>query len=208
MMHEPTDMTERTEQPEPEPEPEPERLMTRLVDGEASVGDRARFETLADEERGLWRDLALRQLEMGLLARRVAGHTAGADRIELPPRRSWTTLSVTLSGWAALLVLGLLWVTFAGEAVPATNGSRPVPAAGEAVPHRVLTPQEHLQAYLQAEHVLGELAPVLLDTDDLGDGTLRLRYLRRIEEHIVIDEPLEHYVDEAGRLVVDPPKKE
>ena len=56
---------------EERPATETDRLITRLIDREASGTERDRFERLAEGDASLWRDLAVRQFEMGLLADRV-----------------------------------------------------------------------------------------------------------------------------------------
>ena len=59
-----------------DPELEVEILITRLVDGEGTEEDRLRFDHLAASEPTLWRQLALRQQDMTLLAEQVRDATA------------------------------------------------------------------------------------------------------------------------------------
>jgi hypothetical protein len=189
-----------------EPMDQAEILMTRLVDREASGAERDRFERLADDDRSLWRDLALRQLDMGLLGDHVAQRTAEADKVDLPaPPRRWVNLGVTLSGWAAVIVLGLVWaLATPGDRVDPGDSLRQVtgPAPGESVSDP-MTPEEHLLRYLQRDGILGELDPVLMEAEELPDGRVRLRYVRRIEEYLDIDDPLVDYEDLIEGLKVD-----
>ncbi|MHC4427809.1 MAG: hypothetical protein ACYS0D_04300 [Planctomycetota bacterium] len=194
-----------------EPMNQTEILMTRLVDREASGAERDRFERLADDDRSLWRDLALRQLDMGLLGDRVAQQTSEADKVELPaPPRRWVNLGVTLSGWAAVIVLGLVWALATpgdrvepGDSVRQVTGSPPDESASDP-----MTPEEHFLRYLQRDGVVGEWSPVLLVTEELPDGRVRLRYVRRIEEYLDIDDPLVDYEKLIEGLKLDDEKEQ
>ncbi len=182
-----------------------EVLIGRLVDGEATPQDHQDFDRLAAGETGLWRTLALRQLEMTMLSERVLARTGAADRIEVAPGpRRRLNLPLMLSGWAAVLVLGAWWAVSVGRGDGASSPARLEPVGSAAVEGGRLTPDEHLQQYLQAAFVLGELDPVLLDRETLEDGRHRLRILRRIEEYIDISSPPEALVDDRGRLAIDP----
>ena len=184
-----------------------EILMTRLVDREASGAERDHFERLAEGDGSLWRDLALRQLDMGLLGDRVAQRTAEADRVELPaPPRRWVNLGVTLSGWAAVIALGLVWaLATPGDRVDPGDSVRPVTApADDGSASDPLTPEEHLRLYLQRDGVLGELSPVMMTAEELPDGRVRVRYVRRVEEYVDIDDPLADYEGFVEGLKVGP----
>jgi hypothetical protein len=109
------------------------------------------------------------------------------------------------SGWAAVLMLGLWWAVTTGPG-EVGRGGRALPEPVVA-PDRgwVLTPDEHLDKYLEADFVLGELDPILLDQEPLGDGRHRLRIIRRFEEYIDISTPPEAIIDDdTGKLSLDP----
>lgn len=198
--------------PEPEHderrEVDAETLIGRIIDREATPGDCEAFERQASADPILWRALAVRHLDMAMLSDRVAEHTAAAERVDVRARgarRPPVSLLVTLSGWAAVLVLGLWWAVVvagggdAGRApAPVRSVAEPPAAAGP------LTAEEHYRRYLQADFVLGELDPVLLETEQLPEGRVRLRFIRRIEEYATVDSPLSDVVDAQGRLKVDP----
>ncbi len=185
---------------------ETETLIGRLIDGEATPQDQEAFEQMADRETMLWRTMALRQLDMTMLSERVRDRTDVAERIEVTPNpRRRLNVPLMLSGWAAVLMLGLWWAVAAG---PGEGGGRallePV-VAPDLARERELTPDEHLDRYLQADFVLGELDPHLLDQEPLGGGRHRLRIMRRIEEFIEISTPPEAIIDDdTGKLKRSP----
>jgi hypothetical protein len=191
-----------------QPEVEADTLIGRIVDREATSGDCEAFERMASVDPILWRALALRHLDMALLSDRVGEHTDAAERVDLRfrwPRRPAVNLLVTLSGWAAVFVVGVWWAVIVagrGDAGPAASPVQSVaepPVAGEQ-----LTAGDHYDKYLEAEFVLGELDPILLDTESLPDGRYRLRFIRRIEEYVDIDAPTTGIIDDTGNLTVDP----
>lgn len=159
---------------------EAETLVGRLLDREATMEERRRFEGLASTDPALWRALAERQLDMDLLAQGIEEHIGAADRIEVSlaaPRRlaGWAT---TFSGWAAALLLGITWTVLSARAPERSAMITDAPLL-----EKDLSPQEHLKEYLRAEHVVGVLAPILLETEQLPDGRYRMRIIRRIEEY-------------------------
>ena len=221
---------ERASREEARPLPEVDVLIERLIDGEAGSEERARFRRLAEADRDLWQRLAERQQERLDLTGAFEAEVTAADRIELPELEPdqqlgrpvdrlgnapglgtgrWTgrfgdrfIIGGAAIGWAAALVMAALWL------VPAPP-SREAPQEGQAVRTWTTspaerTPDEHLAAYLTAPNVLGELEPVVLEVEELGDGRTAIRYLRRIEEFAFVpsEDPLP--LTERGRLTVDP----
>ncbi len=179
-----------------EQELEAERLLDRIVDSEASSEDRARFELLADRESLLWRTLALRQQEMAVLAESVAQRIEGAEQIDLSPghERRRINLSVTLSGWAAVVILGLWWALLGGGGGEGGRGPDGLlPAADFGAGALPLTAEEHFRKYLEAGRreglVIGELDRILLQTEPMSDGRYRIRFVRRIEQYAVEESP-------------------
>jgi hypothetical protein len=190
------------------PEVEADTLIGRIIDREATSGDCESFERLASADPILWRALALRHLDMAMLSDRVVEHTDAAERVELRsrwPRRPAVNLLVTLSGWAAVFVVGVWWAVVVAGGGDAETTSSPVQSVAEP-PGAVeqLTARDHYERYLEAKFVLGELDPILLDTEPLPDGRYRLRFIRRIEEYVVIDAPTTEIIDATGGLTIDP----
>jgi hypothetical protein len=180
-----------------------EMLIGRLIDGEASDADRVAFERLAAAEPQLWRRLAQRQEEAAALSARVREATDVALRIEAPGRErarapAWRA-AVSYSGWAGVVLLAAAW----GLALLPRGGTGVDPRqAGGLRGQSALPPDALLQAYLEADFIVGEMAPTLLAVEERADGRERLRYLRRIEEWVDVDGPAP--VNELQELTVSP----
>jgi len=181
---------------------ESETLIGRIMDHEATGNDRRRFEQLADVDPDLWRRLAIDQIDMGLLAGRVREATAPADRVDVPPARGRRNLALVFSGWAAVLVLAGCWAFVAGMS-DQMQRHRLDPAAASA-PQQILDPQDHLRLYLASEFVVGELDPILMETEPLEQGRHRIWFIRRIEEFVDIDTPLDAVIDPRGKFKGNP----
>ena len=166
-------------------------LIGRIIDLEATDKDQQHFEQLATADPSLWRTLAARQQDMAVLANRVTEETAGVNSVELPAIAPATGIRWTLaySGWAAVLVIAALWAI------------RPSGTSNPAVQQ---TADEHFEEYRKAPFVQNELDPILMDTEELPDGRLKLYYMRRVEETVVIDRPLEDVVDEEDHFKIPP----
>ncbi len=177
---------------------EVERLLERIVDSEASLEDCARFEQLADRESLLWRTLALRQQEMVVLAESVAKRIEGAEQIDLSPghERRRINLGVTLSGWAAVVIGGLWWALLGGGGSAGEGGRGPdelLSAVDSGAGALALTAEEYYRKYLEVGRreglVIGELDPILLQTEPMPDGRHRIRFVQRIEVYAVVESP-------------------
>ena len=186
-----------------------ERLMTRLVDREATADDRAQFELRATAEPTLWRDLAQRLQDAHDLHVGVERAIAPALDVELPssrimPRR--VTAPLAMSGWAAVLILTATWTILAMTGRIGT-GPAPTPGGvdGNDLIRATFTPEDAYNEYIgQAPYVLGELEPMILDVEELSDGRIAVRFMRRIEEVLLLDADRELPVDETGALLTDP----
>ena len=122
-----------------------------------------------------------------------------AGTVELPrwrppvsfPRR-WTAAP----GWIAAAVVALLWLGFGRAALPP-----PVAAPVS------LTTAEALDRYIAAGvlegRVIAELPTVMVESRPLEDGA-EILFVRRVLERAVVDQIIEHDVDEAGRIVERP----
>ena len=213
-----------------------ERLITRLIDGEADDASMAAFARRAQAKPAL----VLRLLEVqrssvqlaaaferrtqrlgatalssgAHVARSQAGmpgmHSAPAAR---EPRRPmpWPHWSAW-SGWAAAAVLCLFLLPGALSSGPAADPGEQRPQLTEApqkAPFKTDRPDDLLRDYLRADHVLGNLEPILIETATLPDGRLAMVYLRRIEEVAIfdlasLDADRQPRVDEHGALSQDP----
>ncbi len=176
---------------------ESETLIGRIVDHEATGADRRRFEQLAGGDPDLWRRLALDQIDMGLLAGRVREATAPAEHVDVPSAGGRRNLALAFSGWAAVLVLAGWWALVAGmdDTTRRLTTPRFDPAAAPA-PQQVFSARDHLRQYLASASVVGELDPILLETQPLETGGHRVWFVRRIEEFVDIETPLEAIIDD------------
>lgn len=191
--------------------PESEVLMTRLLDGTASEEDRDRFEADAELDPSLWRALALRQQDAVALAAALEPVLEAADRIDLPPARAAGRLlprrlswSLAFAGWAAVLVVAATW-----SIVALTERARHLDGGAEMVeaPIRAferLSPEDAYHRYLDAPYVLGDMAPVVLETELLSDGRVAIHFIRRIEEIAFLDPLDELPITDDGELTSDP----
>ena len=187
---------------------ESETLIGRLIDHEATEDDRRRFGQLADGDPGLWRRLALDQIDMGLLAGGVREATAPADRVDVTPAAGRRNLALVFSGWAAVLALAAWWALVAGMGDQTQRQTTPrLDTAAAPAQQQALSPEDHLREYLASEFVLGELDPIVLETEplELEPGRHRVWYMRRIEEFVDINTPPEAVID-GGKLTVNPAK--
>ena len=182
---------------------EPQTLIGRIMDHEATSEELDRFEQLAGDEAPLWRTLALRQLDMGLLGDRVREETDAAMRVEVAPVAGRRNLAVTLSGWAAVLLVATWWAIIAGtgDGVARRRPPRLDPVAAIQAP---LTPDEHLRQYLAADFVIGELDPIVTETEPLANGQHRVYFMRRIEVYADRDAPPDAVFDDPARLRIPP----
>ncbi len=181
---------------------ESETLIGRIMDHEATGDDRRRFEQLAGSDPDLWRRLALDQVDMGLLAGRVREATDSAERIEVTPGQGRRNLALVFSGWAAVLVLAGWWALVAGMGDQTTRHR--LDSAAAPAPQQVLEPRDHLRQYLASAFVVGELDPILMETELLADGRYRIWFVRRIEEFVDIDTPMDAVIDPRGKFKGDP----
>ncbi len=170
---------------------EPDLLISRLIDGEADDTDRRHFEDLASAEPSLWRQLALRQQDMAILTRQVRAQAAIADHIELETHHR-LIFPLAWVGWAALIIVALAWFTT----------TKSIPIEGNSVPV-AMSPEQHYVEYRQAPYVLGEQQPEILDVEELSDGRIAVRFIRRSEEVAFLD-PEGMPLDEHGNLTTDP----
>lgn len=183
---------------------EQERLLTRLVDGEASADDRSQFEQIAAGEPTLWRTLAERQEDALMLRDGFERATANALEVNLPQttaRGSRLSLPLTFSGWAAGIILAAAWI------ISAVNTPTPAPVEtiiDESTRVERLSPEEGFNRYLDAPWVIDELPPVVHDWEELPDGRVAITYFRRIQEVAFLAPEAELPINEMNELTAPP----
>lgn len=184
-----------------------ERLMSRIVDGEATIDEREAFARLADCDPQLWRRLAIRHQHMALLSARVETELNAVERIELPAARRSALQSggvrwaIAISGWAAMIGLIVVWSATVMSDRDSAKFKPAVPVGASAT---ALTADEHLSEYLKAPFVVSVLPPTLLEVETQPDGSKILHILRRIEEYIVLEPDEDVPVNESGALTKPP----
>ena len=185
-----------------------ERLMTRIVDDEASLGDLRQFELIADRDPMLWKRLSLRQGDMLRLSANIDRQMHSFELMELPElhgenSRTFSTLRTRLPvlsaavGWAAVFIMAVIWGTTTLRDADRFDRQRALPAAQSPAE---ISADEHMREYLRAPWVMGEMPPSLLQVDELSDGRKALRILRRIEEVTFIDPEAEIPITDDGHL--------
>jgi hypothetical protein len=179
-----------------------ERLLNRVVDGEATDAEWARFRALADaefpgSERSAWRDLAEAQRQHAVLAAAVGRELAPADRHDLPRIRLGHGAPIiagrigALTGWAAAaaaiaLVGANAWfgnVLRFGD--PSPTPTTPVSTAGL---FRIDSAEDAIEVYKDkgeaTGRVIGEMPErVLVESRPLTDGSgFKVVYIRQFVE--------------------------
>lgn len=190
-----------------------ERLMTRIIDREADDADRQRFAQLATDDPSLWRALAERRQDMLDLSQEVASELAAAFQVNVDLAREHRTAAAASSdrarrprwwlGWAAAAAIATGWFIHAIFNTAPNDPAAPpiVPVAGA---NDRLNPHQHLRHYLRSPFVIGELDPIMLKYEEMGNNQAELRILRRIEEAYLLDADDPPPVDSEGRLIRDP----
>lgn len=189
---------------------EAQLLVSAIADGEASGSQRARFEELAAIDASLWRELASEQQAMSMLEADLERSLDRALRVQLPApiaRREATTVLrfpwvAAGLGWAAVIVLAIVWMTTSGRAPESNSINSATPA--KLPPAVEARGDDALDQYLQSPWVRGQMQPMLLDIETLPDGAKRLWILRRIEEYVDLPADALLPVDEKKEFTKDP----
>lgn len=201
-------------------------LITRAVDGRARPEDWHTIETLAREEPGLWRELALAQRDDRALSMAVTAAAARADGVAVPeaelelvahhnPRAvvvRRTRLAATWGGWAvaALVALAMVSRQQAGSEGALESNLASVPGGGA-----LGTATDALNNYLALGKkdgtVLGEMPDKLLvrTTKVEGGEGYEVVFVRQIVERARVPGLYKVSSDEAGnatpvRIVIPP----
>ena len=197
-----------------------DRLITRVIDGEASAQDWARMAHLAAEEPGLWADVAERQADRDALTAAVEEAIAIADDIDADA--SWERFASahrptmarlrTWGGWVAAAVIALVVVSRGGviqTTPPGGDGLGSIPATNSAGLEIDLPTSELLKRYLQEGKdegtVVSAAEPVVLEARPAENNEhLEVIVLRRIIERRYVDRVPTWSVDEQGQVGARP----
>lgn len=204
--------------------PTVDRLMARIVDGEADEHDWGTFEALAASDAGVWRRLACSQRDAQMMQEVVRPALEAADRTRLPRRVDGRRTGDAgepvrtpglrrFGGWAAAAVIGLAWL---GSQIAPMSASDRRAGTGQNVAGVVPTgwtidsPEDAVKAYLdvggRSGRVLGEMPDrvVVRTTPTAVPGQpphVEVIYLRQFVERTVVTDLYELGTDELGRAV-------
>lgn len=209
-------------------------LISRIIDGEARRGDVARFDAIAADEPGAYRDLELARREADALGAQVGRLVSRADVVELPiagytPERrevgaragdtgdgfAFLFSMFRWTGWVAAALLMIAWVVNTPmTATPtdeqtAQNGTN-TEAAPEAGTRVVRSAREALDAYSEfakrAGMPIDELpGRVLVDSRPSATGEgYDVTYVRRFVERETVPSLFRFGVNESGAPTLVP----
>ncbi|HYE01850.1 MAG TPA: hypothetical protein VD963_01310 [Phycisphaerales bacterium] len=196
-----------------------ERLVSRIVDGEAGAGEWQEFRALAQADPSAWRELAEAQREFSLMSAQVGTELALGAAAELPLPGEPASVRVLVRSWGGWAVAAAaVLLAWPGLGLPArvgggaSGGSSPVAgvAAADAGLVRIASPEDAVRAYL--EHgkrfgtVLGEVPErVVMDTRPCQTGDCyEVLYLRQFIERAEVCDIKKFGYDEAGLPVAVP----
>lgn len=168
-----------------EPKIDGDRLISRIVDGEAGDGDWHSFRALAEREPSLWRDLAEYQRDQSELSAVVAAAIRIADGVEAPAEVEMsrrfsdrTRLVSTWGGWAAAAAVALVWFTGGLNNRPAS----PIGNQGGLMNLNNMQPQEVVDSYVKD----GKLSPADLYNTYLDAGKERGLVVGEVPDRVLI----------------------
>ena len=195
--------------------PDRDRLITRVIDGEATPGDWARLSRLASADQGLWAEIAERQADRDALAVAVEHAVRVADAIEADgpwpgraePERFGPTWGGVRAwgGWIAAAVVALFMltrgpvVTMPG-AVPGDGLAPATVTAGLDLPA-----SELLDRYIQTGRDEGRVVraddPIVLDARPAANpDRLEVIVMRQIIERRYVDRAPQFSRNEFGHI--------
>ncbi|MCC5785232.1 MAG: hypothetical protein JJU33_00870 [Phycisphaerales bacterium] len=207
-----------------------ERLLSRIVDGEATDAERAEFERLASESPELSEELAAAERAHGFLAGAVAaeldalasigpaggvagggigtgvgsgGRFAEADEEARSGLRRRIGLVGAWGGWAvaAALLLGM-FLPFGEGAVGGGEEAAAVQSAGFGFGSIDDAMRVYMQRGVESGRVVEpEPRLVLIEARPEADGMVEVRYMRQIIERALVDDVYELAPDDGGVLV-------
>lgn len=185
-----------------------ERLIGRVIDGEASADDWTRLGAVAAADPAVWADLAVAQRDRDVLSAAVNEAIRVADDLDVEPgridgvQRGLTTLRAW-GGWAAAAALVLVWLT----GIPVRGGGPGAQSglerAGFTPSLTDLAPDTLLRAYFdngrEQGSVLGEREPIVLEATPAAEGDrLDVVVVRQFIERRTVDRVGRFAVDELG----------
>jgi len=173
----------------PEYEDRVQGLMSRVVDGDATGPQWEEFQSLAEQNPTLWRELAEYQRDHAELTAGVGAAIALAAHVDAPVHEHITDrfgqrlrLVGTFGGWAAAAAVALMWGMGQAQNRGASLPPGPTNTAGIAS-----TPADFLQKYLAEGRAQGQVVQempdkVMIDARPAENGGYDIYYMRQIIE--------------------------
>jgi len=195
---------------------EHDRLISRIVDGEADSEDWDTFRVVAADDQGVWAELSETQRTNSVLSDALRGRAAIADTVELPDSHADPAhlqhrfdLVSRWGGWAAAAAIVLVWFTGGLPTGTDTGGNQaglvPGVSLANATPEQAL--DRYKEAGLASNSVITELPdPVVVETRMMQDGSVEVIFLRQILERRVVSQVLTQTRDDLGRPIAVPAK--
>lgn len=182
-----------------------EQLLGRAVDRTADTADWNRLELLAADDPTVWADLAeTLRIDSGLKSA-IFAVAAGADRVFAAEQRSSGVFLRPWLGWAAALILGLVWgaTAFLDDSRSATPGGLPADAI---VPFGDLTTvQNPSLPTIDPDRFVGTLPTMVVGfRPAVGQSGTEVILLRRFLEKGLESEVMMLAEDEHGRPAAIP----
>ncbi|MFT5424370.1 MAG: hypothetical protein ACI89L_002165 [Phycisphaerales bacterium] len=190
-----------------------DRLISRIVDGEASGEDWDTFRAVAATDQDVWAELSETQRTNAVLSDALRGRAAIADTVELPSDFADPShlqhrfdLVSRWGGWAAAAAIVLVWFT---GGLPMGNNSGNQASIGPGISLANATPEQARDRYMDAgraaDSVIAELPdPVVVQTRVLEDGLVEVIFLRQILERKIVSQVLTQTRDDLGRPIAVP----
>jgi hypothetical protein len=172
----------------PEYEDRTQTLMSRVVDGDATGAQWEEFQSLAEHNPTLWRELAEYQRDHAELSSAVGAHVAVAAHVDAPVHEHITDrfsqrlrLVGTFGGWAAAAALALVWGMNQAQTQRGTLQPQPANTASLA------SPSDLFQRYLAEGRAKGQVVQempekVMIDARPAENGGYDIYYMRQIIE--------------------------
>jgi len=190
-----------------------DRLISRIVDQEATDADWRALHAMADSEPTIWRELAKAQRDQAELGAQVEAALACAERVDVPSHEHFSQsmterlrVVTTWSGWVAAALVMLAWtgaIDIGLFDAPQSDGTQ----TGTIVrPFAQAEPEEGLDYFISEGRKQGIVVGMMpqryvLDvvTDEGGGATKTVYYGRLIVQKETVDTLYMHPTDELGR---------
>ena len=188
-------------------------LISRVVDAEATSGDWEALGQIAVRDPEIWERLAQAQYLEAKLREAVDVAETVAEEVELSflqserPKSRWSHRLVRAGGWAAALLMAVLWWTV--DESPDVES----PSDGAPTKHQTAVDRdsdsiysEYVRRGLEEGRLVQELPRLVMSTKSTGQegSDVEVVYMRRLLERVVVDNFFRLGIDDRGHPVSVP----